>query len=60
MSFISLWLLKVMNDVWEGNNASQALKKKKKVKANKVMLDKLKRKKKANNEWKTVKQQQQH
>lgn len=46
MSFISLWLLKVMNDVWEGNNASQALKKKKKVKANKVMLDKLKRKKK--------------
>lgn len=40
---ISLWLLKVMNDVWEGNNAARALieEKKKKDKTTKVTLEKL-------------------
>lgn len=44
-SLISPWFLKVMNDVWEGNNAAQAfMKKKKKAEATEVTLEKLRRK----------------
>lgn len=38
-SLISPWFLKVMNDVWEGNNAAWAfIGVKKKIEATKVML----------------------
>lgn len=40
-SLISPWFLKVMNDVWEENNAAQAFMDKKKTEAMKVMLEKL-------------------